>query len=472
MKIGPFTFARTKQIKALQRKRAQLARKAALQVVTSVAGSRGWWPLVRDFTTGAWQRNETIDVPTVLSNPTLYAIVTLMAGDIAKLRPMLVEQDENGIWSEVLTGSPFKQPLARPNSYQEWVDFAEWYHISKFVHGNAYALKARDERGMVRAMYVLDPYCVTPMVSTGGDVFYQLSEDPLNNLFEGVTAPASEIIHDVMCPLFHPLCGVSPIYAAGFPAVQGLNIRGQSDSFFKNGSRPGGILLVPGTIQQPKADEMKAEWKKSFGGDNQGDIAILSGGMTYQAMSVNAVDAQLIEQLHMTDEDICKPYHMPRHKVQVGPEPTVIKPEADNGQYYTDCLQKHIIKFQTKITRGLEMDNVPGKTLAMELDLDDLLMMDTETKADVSSKAVTGGLSYNEARLKFWDVGPVKGGDVPLAQQQNFSLEALAKRDASDDPFGTASRTVPAPQPTQDDTAINVKAFRAALVESRKWLAA
>ena len=33
---------------------------------------------------------------------------------------------------------------------------------------------------------------------------------------------------------------------------------------------------------------------------------------------------------------------------------------------------------------------------------------------------------------------PVEGGDSPYLQQQNYSLEALAKRDAASDPFAPA----------------------------------
>jgi len=437
MKFGPFTIARTKEL--------ELQRKYALGSLSGISGHRGWWPLIRDITTGAWQRNEEVNIDTVLSNPTLYACVTLIAGDIAKLRPMLVEQDDDSIWTEV-ESSAFSPVLRQPNGYQTWVDFAEWYILSKLVHGNAYALKARDNRNVVTALYILDPCRVTPLVAPDGSVFYQLAADPLADLQESVVVPAREMIHDVMCPLFHPLCGVSPIYAAGFPAIQGLDIRGASGKFFRNGSRPGGILLVPGNLSQPQADEMKANWKSAFSGDNQGDVAVLTGGMKYEAMAMTAEQSRLVEQLQMTDEDICKCFHMPRHKVGVGPDPTYTNIEAKNRDYYTDCLQKTIVKFQTKLTTGLEMDRVPGKTLAVELDLDDLLMMDTAAKADAASKGVTAGLSYNEARFRFWDLGPVEGGDSPLAQQQNYSLEALAKRDASADPFGKAP-PAPAPQP-------------------------
>jgi hypothetical protein len=61
-------------------------------------------------------------------------------------------------------------------------------------------------------------------------------------------------------------------------------------------------------------------------------------------------------------------------------------------------------------------------------------------------KESAGILSPNEQRAKL-DKRPVEGGDSPMVQQQNFSLEALAKRDAQDDPFGTT----PAPEPANDD---------------------
>ncbi len=398
----------------------------------SITEARGWWPLIRELSTGGWQRNEEVNIASVLSNPTLFACVTLIAGDIAKLRPMVVQQDDDGIWEEV-KNSPFAAFLDTPNSYQTWVDFAEWWMLSKLVHGNTYMLKERDQRGMVRAGYILNPYRVTPLVAPDGSVFYQLTQDVLAQVEPAtIIVPAREIIHDVMCPLFHPLCGVSPIYAAGFPALQGLNIRDAQDKFVTNGSRPGGILLVPGTMKQADADAMKATWKSAFSGANQGDIAVLTGGMSYLPMGMmTAEQSRVIEQAHMTDEDIAKCFHMPRHKVGIGPDPTYTNIEAKNQDYLNDCLQKHITKMQVHLTKGLEMDNVPGKTLAVELDLDDLLLMDMAGKSEAAQKAVHAGLSYNEVRDRFWDVGPVPGGETPMAQQQEFSLEALARRDAA-----------------------------------------
>jgi phage portal protein BeeE len=59
-------------------------------------------------------------------------------------------------------------------------------------------------------------------------------------------------------------------------------------------------------------------------------------------------------------------------------------------------------------------------------------------------------MSPNEGRAKF-DLKPVEGGAQPYLQQQNYSLEALAKRDAQADPFAPA--TPPAPKPVPADAA-------------------
>lgn len=408
--------------------------------LSGVAGSWGWWPFLREMTTGAWQRNEEVSVNTVLSNPTLYACITLIAGDIGKLRAKLVERDASGIWTETESAA-FSPVLRKPNHYQTRVDFFEWWMLSKLCHGNTYVLKARDGRGVVQALYVLDPYRVSPLVAPDGSVFYQLQADELSRA-DAITVPAREIIHDVCCPLFHPLCGVSPIYAAGYPALQGLTTRDASGKFFQNGSKPGGVLTAPGAISQETAARLKAYWETAFSGDNIGKIAVLGDGLKYEAMSMTAEQSQLVEQLQMTDEDICKCFHVPRYKVGVGPDPTYNNVAALNQAYYSDCLQKHLEKLEIKLDEGLELVNVPGRTLGVEFDRDALIQMDAAARVDVATKAVGAGASPNEVRARYMDLGPVEGGETPYLQQQYWPIRMLAERELPE-PAPTAPAELP-----------------------------
>jgi phage portal protein BeeE len=107
---------------------------------------------------------------------------------------------------------------------------------------------------------------VKVLVAPNGDVFYELAVDYLSGLPETVVVPASEIIHDLMVPLYHPLCGVSPIYAASRAVMHSLSIQDNSERLFANGSQPGGILTSPNEIGPEKAKAMRDAWEEQFGG--------------------------------------------------------------------------------------------------------------------------------------------------------------------------------------------------------------
>jgi phage portal protein BeeE len=168
-------------------------------------GDRGWYPLVRESFTGAWQRNITVDRQTVLSYHATWACITLIASDIAKLACRLVEKT-GMIWVEA-ESSAFSPVLRKPNRYQTRIQFWENWIISKLTRGNAYVLKERDSRGVVVALYVLDPSRVKPLVTDDGEVYYELNTDNLAGVAQQIAVPASEIIHDRFNCLFHPLVG-------------------------------------------------------------------------------------------------------------------------------------------------------------------------------------------------------------------------------------------------------------------------
>lgn len=406
----------------------------------------GWWGIIRESFAGAWQQNVEVRIDTVLTYSAVYACITLIASDIGKLRLKLVEQDSDGIWSE--TESPsFSPVLRKPNRYQNRIKFFENWVTSKLIWGNTYVLKVRDNRGVVVALYILDPCRVKPLVSEDGSVFYQLNRDPLSDLYDSddqVTVPAREIIHDVMVPLYHPLVGVSPLYACGLAAVQGLRIQNNSAQFFGNGSNPGGILTAPGAISDETAQRLKAHWDQNYTGANVGKVAVLGDGLKYEAMAINAVDSQLIEQLKWTAETVCSCFHIPPYMIGVGDMPTYDNIEALNQQYYTQCLQGLIEMIELCLDEGLELP----KPYGTEFDLDGLLRMDTSTQFKAIAEGIKGGfLAPNEGRRKL-DLRPVKGGDTPYLQQQNFSLAALDERDGNS-PFAKPAPS-PAPAPAPD----------------------
>ena len=412
------------------------------KAMASVGDGRGWWPLIRESFPGAWQRNVEVKFDSVLSNHADFACRTLIASDVGKLRIKLVRKADK-IWEEI-TSPAFSPVLRKPNLFQTRQQFIESWVLSKLQRGNAYILKQRDERRVVYRLYVLDPMRVMPLVAEDGSVWYQLHSDNLAGIPSTLVVPASEIIHDRFNCFFHPLVGLSPIFASGLAAMQGLAIQGNSTTFFQNGCQPGGILTAPGAIADETALRLKEYWDQNFTGANRGKVAVLGDGLKYEALAVKAVDAQLIEQLKWTAEVICSTYHVPPYKVGMGAMPTYNNIQSLNVEYYSQCLQTLIEAIEACLDEGLALE---GTGMGTEFDLDGLLRMDTTSLTTSIKEAVGGGvMTPNEGRRKL-DLPPIAGGDSVYLQEQNYSLEALAKRDAREDPFNPPSPEPPSTSP-------------------------
>lgn len=413
MRLGPFTISRAKPVE-----------KASGDFITHLPSNFGWWPAVRESFAGAWQRGVTVPVEDVMAHPTYWGCVTLIAGDVAKIRPMLVEA-KGGISVEVERQSPYAAVLERPNHYQNRIQFFTYWMLSKLMRGNAYALKQRDARGIVTGLYLLDPMRVRPVMGPSGDVFYACQQDLLADITDASEViPAREIIHDIGFAPYHPLCGFSPVYACGHAAVQGLTIVNNATRHFKNGSQIGGVLTAPGQISETTAKRLEQYWQENYAGEaNAGKVAVLGDGLKFEKPTVmSAVDSQLIDQLKWGDEKICAVHHVPPYKVAVGPLPSYNNVEALGQQYYGDCLQLHFESIELCLTEGLEMRSAGYE---VEFNISELDRMDSVQRMDVATKGVIGGVfKPNEARAKF-NLPPVKGGEQVYLQKQNWPLDIL-----------------------------------------------
>jgi HK97 family phage portal protein len=307
-------------------------------------------------------------------------------------------------------------------------------------------LKDRDARGVVSALYVLDPGRVKVLVAPDGAVYYELQTNDLAGIVGQVAVvPAKQIIHDRWNCIFHPLVGLSPLYACGGAASQGLAMQTASTSFFSGGGRPSGMLTPPAgapSMDQKTIERISEKWN-NLGASR---TAILGDFMKYEPVGASASDSQFIEQIGWTAKVIAGCFGVPISMVDSSQQPPYANNEASTLQYHSQCLQTHLTAIETALDTGLELPAPYGT----EFDLDDLIWMDTATKTKAAHDAIAAGaLSPNEARRKYFGLGPVPGGESPFLQQQYYSLEALAMRDLAAPAPATPA---PAPAPVEEET--------------------
>jgi HK97 family phage portal protein len=452
-------FAFTAMLRRLFRKQYQ-------GVTPTLPGDRSnyWWPVIRESYAGAWQHNMELRTENILAFHAVYACIERIASDVAKCRLKLVEMDDDGIWREFFSPA-FTPVITKPNHYQTRIQFFEAWILSKLMSGNTYIWKERDARNIVVRLYILDPACVHVLVAPNGDVYYELNRDNLAGIQDRITVPSSEIIHDMTTIRHHPLCGLSPMAPASLAATHGINIQRTSNTFFQNSAKPSGVLVAPDEITDDDAERIKTVWNEQLAGIKAGKIGILDRGLKFEKFTMDFVDAQLIEQLGISAKQVCSSFGVPPHMVQVGDPPSYNNIESLNQQYYSQTLQKHFEAVELLLDEGLGLTEVVGKTYGTEFELDDLLRMETKTLIAAEAEAVKAFIKSPDEARKRLNLPPVEqgAGRFPLAQQQNYSLLAIAKRDAQPDPFAPASP--PAGQPPAEppaDGGGNVPADQAA----------
>lgn len=399
-------------------------------------GWPGGWP--REFTTGAWQRNLTCQTEDLTAFSAVYACVTIISGDIAKLGLNLWRELERGGREKAVT-HPYWRLFHHPNDWQTVVEFIQQWVTSVLLTGNAYVLMRRDARGVVSSMHVLDPRRVRVYVTEQGEPVYRVAQDTLADVVTlEELVPARDMIHDRMNPLFHPLVGVSPIISAAGAAAAGNHILEQSGAFFGAMSRPSGLLIpqTPGLLTPQQQKDLKEAWTANYGGAaNAGKVAVLPAHMTWTAMTMTAADSQLIDQLKFSVEDVARAYRVPGFMLGDLTKVSYRNAEQLTRIYHQGCLQYHLERIEWRLDASLEL----ATDISAEFDLAALFRMESDVRATTAKSWLDAGVkAINEVRAEE-GLPPVKGGEKPRLQAQYQPLDAPA-------PAAPAS----APPPPQD----------------------
>jgi hypothetical protein len=126
-------------------------------------------------------------------------------------------------------------------------------------------------------------------------------------------------------------------------------------------------------------------------------------------------------------------------------------------------LQVLVTAIESCLSEGLGIGDgvlINGSTYKIDIDEDALLRMDSLAQMEVLEKS-KGKLTVNEQRSKL-NRSPVTGGDTVYLQEQDHSLEWLARRDAM-------PVEGPAPPAPENDNEAELQAARA-LLAMRKGL--
>lgn len=411
----------------------------------SMYGERGFIP--PEWNWNFWQEGK--DPVYMAACSAVEAAVSAYAQTVAMLPGTVWRKNADGGRSE-MAQTPLARVLAQPNSYQTRSDFLLNQVRALYFTGNCYAIAEKNNRDEIIALHPVHPQHVAPYVNAEtNDIFWSIAPSDLtpDNRTWPVDGqrliPDEYVWHVALATPHHPLCGVTPLTSACLSMAANCNLNRQMLAFLANASRPSGTLNTDLKMTKEGVEELRARWKEHSTGAGIGGTPILTHGLKWNPLNLDAPDAQLIEFYKLTVADIARALRVPLPLIGVMDGATFNNSEvlmqfwkASGLGFLLEHLELSLDKFFS----------LPDDQYC-ELDADALLRSEWKNRIDALVRGVQGGVfSPNEARA-MEGLAAVEGGDQPRVQQQLVALDW--------EPPAPAAPALPAPADTasEDDNA-------------------
>jgi HK97 family phage portal protein len=279
--------------------------------------------------------------------------------------------------------------------------------MSLLFRGNAYAQVAdRDRAGMPAALVVLAPDRVTVRSEDGARVYR----------VNGVRVPIEDIVHIMGPSLPGADTGLSVIEYQRTLFGLGLAIGQYSLGWFERGASPAGLLKSKRPLNGKQAKDLRRSFESAHAGVGRSHgIAVVSGDVDYQGLSLKPEDSAWLESMQLVREDICGLFGVPAWRVGIrsganSPESGAVL-DASGAAYLRHTLLRWTSRLERAWTRM-----IPGGLTYAAFDYGAFQKADASTRWRNYMLARTlGAQTVNEIRTaEGWVALDTPGANDPM----------------------------------------------------------
>ncbi len=266
----------------------------------------------------------------------VWASILIRANDVARLPLIPFQRQHPGL--EPATDH-YLWPLLQYEANPRQTAF-RWRHLMQVwldLWGNAYAEIEMNGRGQVTGLWPWRPDRVKIFRANKtleSPLIYRYKFDDQTT----VDLPAEQILH-LRGMSLDGIMGLSPIEM--HKQQLGVSMAGTEHwaRFFSNGARPLGYLEHPSVLGDKAKQHLQEWWEGQHKGlSNAHRTAILEEGMKYHETGLTMVDAQYLESMKFTVEEIARLYGVPLHRLASLDQATNNNIEQQDKNYIDACL--------------------------------------------------------------------------------------------------------------------------------------
>lgn len=333
--------------------------------------------------------------------------VNLISGTVAKL-PLGVYRKADPVGIELDPRQPAHRLLRRePNEAMTAFTFKQTLQAHATIHGNGYAYIVRRADGSPCELWPLDPERTYPVRECGKLWFVH----ELSGSGEKRKLPHCDVLH-VMGLSHDGLEGYGLLSKMKEAAGGALAMQAFTNVFYRNNARPNVVLQHPGRLNAEARRNLREGWERMYSGlDNAHRVAVLEEGVSAQAMSINAGEAQLIESKQFSLTDLANWTNLPPHKLGAMTNVSYGSLEQENQAFLDDAIDPWLVRWEEQCElKLLSSYQRARETHCISFDRFPLVRADLQQRGEYYVKAITTGwMSPDEARARE-GLNPIPGG--------------------------------------------------------------
>lgn len=243
---------------------------------------------------------------------TVYQCVTLLANSVAQVPLKVYRRGVDGSREEDRDHPLYRLLHDKPNSVHTSYEWRQIMQSHLALRGNAYSfLNKVGTKQRIAEIIPLHPDGVT--VKT--DDFMRPRYEYSDGSGQKVTYDASQILHLRNLSMGSDFVkGISPIrlHRESIGTAMAANNHGAMS--LGNGAKPGGILSNDVVLQDKQAERLIKQFEDQAAGLKSGGTAVMDGGWKYTPVAMTNRDAQFIEILKYSVNDIAtRIFNIPAH---------------------------------------------------------------------------------------------------------------------------------------------------------------
>lgn len=376
---------------------------------------------------GISSSGKTVSTDKALQLSAVWSCVRLLSESISTLPLKIYLHQEDGSRVIAKDHPAYRVLCRRPNAEMTPSRFMLMVVASLCLQGNAY-IEKRYIGGKLVSLQPLLPQLVTVKRLDNGLLDYQCVEQGGENR----PIPVKNMMHIRGFGL-DGVVGLTPIQVGRNILGSAIATDETAAKIFRNGLLASGFLSSKTALTKEQREKLRGYLNAFISSENAGKLMILESDLSYNGISMNPEDAQLLQSRSWSIEEICRWFRVPPFMVGHADKQSswASSVEGMNMQFLTNTLRPLLVNIEQEINRCL-LDS--DDDYYAEFSVEGLLRADSAGRAAYYTTALQNGwMSRNDVR-RLENLPPIEGGDIYTVQLNLTPIEQLGKDTLRHDP--------------------------------------